>query len=314
MEPPPSYTLLGGVWSDTLGDGRSESGLKLPLVYTLPAMAGKNVRDLLRAQVSDGRFRMVDVDADSTPGLKGGHKRAEKQTAAKQDVLFELDERLYAEHKRSLLVVLQGMDTSGKDGTVTHVVSNFNPQGVTITPFKQPTPEEKRHGFLWRIRKRLPAPGFIGIFNRSHYEDVLIARVHNLAPPRVINRRYAQINAFEKDLVRSGTAVVKICLHVSYEEQRKRLMARLKDPDKRWKFSEHDIDERAYWDDYMSSYGLAVTTCSTPWAPWYVVPANDKVYRNWAVTMLLVETLQEMDPKYPQPKLDIPRLMKRLRA
>ncbi len=277
-------------------------------------MAGKNIRELLRAQVSDGRFRMVDVDADSTPGLKGGNRRAEKQIAARQDVLFELHERLYAEHKRSLLVVLQGMDTSGKDGTVTHVVRNFNPQGVLITPFKQPTPEEKRHGFLWRIRKRLPPPGFIGIFNRSQYEDVLIARVHNLAPAQIINRRYEEINAFEKALVRSGTAVVKICLDISYAEQRKRLMARLKDPDKHWKFSEHDIDERAYWDDYMSAYGLAVTKCSTAWAPWYVVPANDKVYRNWAVTMLLVETLQEMDPKYPQPKLNIPRLMKRLQG
>ncbi len=277
-------------------------------------MAGKNIRELLRAQVSDGRFRMVDVDADSTPGLKGGNRRAEKQIAARQDVLFELHERLYAEHKRSLLVVLQGMDTSGKDGTVTHVVRNFNPQGVLITPFKQPTPEEKRHGFLWRIRKRLPPPGFIGIFNRSHYEDVLIARVHNLATPQVINRRYGEINAFEKELVKSGTAVVKICLHITYAEQRKRLTARLKDPDKRWKFSEHDIDERAYWDDYMSAYSVAVTNCSTQWAPWYVVPADDKVYRNWAVTMILVEALQEMGLKYPQPKLDIPRLMKRLRA
>jgi PPK2 family polyphosphate:nucleotide phosphotransferase len=277
-------------------------------------VAGKKIRELLRANPQDGRFRMADVDADSTPGLKGGHGRAAKQIAARADVLFELHERLYAEHKRSLLVVLQGMDTSGKDGTVTHVVRNFNPQGVLISTFKQPTPEEKRHGFLWRIRKRLPEAGFIGIFNRSHYEDVLIARVHHLAPQAVIERRYRAINQLEADLVRSGTAIVKICLHISYAEQRKRLMARLEDPDKRWKFSEHDIDERAYWDDYMSAYSLAVTNCSTPSAPWYVVPADDKVYRNWAVTMILVETLQEMDPKYPQPKLNIPRLMKRLQA
>jgi PPK2 family polyphosphate:nucleotide phosphotransferase len=277
-------------------------------------VAGKKIRELLRANPQDGRFRMADVDADSTPGLKGGHGRAAKQIAARADVLFELHERLYAEHKRSLLVVLQGMDTSGKDGTVTHVVRNFNPQGVLISTFKQPTPDEKRHGFLWRIRKRLPEAGFIGIFNRSHYEDVLIARVHHLAPQAVIERRYRAINQLEADLVRSGTAIVKICLHISYAEQRKRLMARLEDPDKRWKFSEHDIDERAYWDDYMSAYSLAVTNCSTPSAPWYVVPADDKVYRNWAVTMILVETLQEMDPKYPQPKLNIPRLMKRLQA
>ena len=277
-------------------------------------MAAKDVRDLLRAQISDGRFRMADVDPRSRPGLKGGNKKAQREIDKRQGDLLELHQRLYAERKRSLLVVLQGMDTSGKDGTVTHVVSNFNPQGVLITPFKQPTPEEKRHGFLWRIRKRLPVPGQIGIFNRSHYEDVLIARVHNLAKESVIDRRYGQINAFEKQLVRDGTTVVKLCLHISYAEQRKRLMDRLRDPDKHWKFSEHDIDERAYWDDYMSAYGLAVTRCSTKWAPWYVIPADDKVYRNWAVTKILLETLRQMDPQYPRPKLDVPRLMKRLRA
>jgi PPK2 family polyphosphate:nucleotide phosphotransferase len=257
---------------------------------------------------------MADVDPDSTPGLRGGHKKAERDISRHQDDLFQLHERLYAEHKRSLLVVLQGMDTSGKDGTVTHVVRNFNPQGVLITAFKQPTPEEKRHGFLWRIRKRLPVPGYIGIFNRSHYEDVLIARVHDLAKPAVIARRYRQINDFEKQLVRGGTTVVKLCLHISYGEQRKRLMDRLRNPDKHWKFSEPDIDERGFWDDYMSAYGLAVTRCSTQWAPWYLVPANDKVYRNWAVTKILLETLRQMDPQYPRPKLDIPRLMKRLQA
>jgi PPK2 family polyphosphate:nucleotide phosphotransferase len=274
----------------------------------------KEVRDHLRAQVQDGRFRMIDIDPDSTPGLKGGKRRALTDITKNQDDLFQLHERLYAEHKRSLLVVLQGMDTSGKDGTVTHVVRNFNPQGVLITPFKAPTPEEKRHGFLWRIRRRLPAAGEIGIFNRSHYEDVLIARVHSLAPPAVIERRYSQINDFERALTRSGTAIVKLCLHISYAEQRKRLMDRLKNPDKHWKFSEHDIEERAYWDDYMAAYGLAVTRCSTQWAPWYVIPADDKVYRDWAVTKILLETLTEMDPRYPQPRLDIPRLMKRLRA
>jgi PPK2 family polyphosphate:nucleotide phosphotransferase len=277
-------------------------------------VAANGVGDLLRARIIDGRFRMADVDPDSTPGLKGGHKKAERDMAKHQGELFELHERLYAEHKRSLLVVLQGMDTSGKDGTVTHVVRNFNPQGVLITAFKQPTPEEKRHGFLWRIRKRLPAPADIGIFNRSHYEDVLIARVHNLAKPAVIERRYGQINDFEKQLVRTGTTVVKLCLHISYAEQRRRLMDRLRNPDKHWKFSEHDIDERAFWDDYMSAYGVAITRCSTQWAPWYVVPADDKVYRDWAVTKILLETLRRMDPEYPRPKLDIPRLMKRLRA
>ena len=276
-------------------------------------MAKPRVSDLLRAQVKDGRFRMADIEPDSTPGLKST-KRALRDIKQSQEVLFELHERLYAERKRSLLVVLQGMDTSGKDGTVTHVMRNFNPQGVLITPFKAPTPAERRHGFLWRIRRRLPDPGLIGIFNRSQYEDVLIARVHNLAPPAIIDRRYTLINEFEKQLVRRGTRVVKLCLHISYAEQRRRLIDRLKEPDRRWKFSEHDIDERAYWDDYMSAYGLAVTRCSTPVAPWYIIPANDKVYRNWAVSMVLVETLQEMNPRYPQPKLNIPRLMKRLQA
>ncbi len=277
-------------------------------------MAKKDVRALLAAAPHDGRFRMVDVDPDSTPGLRGGKRRALADIQAGESVLFDLHERLYAEHKRSLLVVLQAMDTGGKDGTITHVMRNLNPQGVLITAFKVPTPEERRHGFLWRIRRRLPPPGDIGIFNRSHYEDVLVARVHSLAPPPVVERRYGQINAFEKELAASGTKVVKLCLHISYQEQRKRLLDRLKNPDKHWKFSEHDIDERAYWDDYMSAYGLAITRCSTPSAPWYVVPANDKLYRNWAVTMILVETLLEMNPRFPRPRLDVPRLMKRLQA
>ena len=274
----------------------------------------KDMRDLLRAQIHDGRFRMVDVDPDSTPGLKGGHTRALREIDKHQGDLFELHERLYAEHKRALLVVLQGMDTSGKDGTVTHVMRNFNPQGVLISSFKAPTPIERRHGFLWRIRKRLPGAGYIGIFNRSHYEDVLITRVHNFAKPQVIDRRYGQINDFEKALVRDKTTVVKLCLDISYAEQRTRLMDRLRNPDKHWKFSEHDIDERAYWDEYMSAYGLAVTRCSTQWAPWYIIPANDKIYRDWAITKILLETLRQMDPQYPRPKLDIPRLVKRLQA
>jgi PPK2 family polyphosphate:nucleotide phosphotransferase len=276
-------------------------------------VAKKEIRDLLRAQV-DGLFRMADVDPDSTPGLKGGTEKALREAKQHRDELFELHERLYAERKHALLVVLQGMDTAGKDGTVTHVVRDFNPQGVLITPFKAPTPEERRRGFLWRIRRRLPEHGFVGIFNRSHYEDVLIARVHNLAPRAVINRRYGEINKFESEVATSGTTIVKLCLHISYDEQRSRLMERLKDPNKRWKFNEQDIEERAYWDDYMSAYGLAVARCSTKEAPWYIIPANDKAYRDWAVTMILVETLREMDPRYPQPRLNIPRLMKRLEA
>jgi PPK2 family polyphosphate:nucleotide phosphotransferase len=276
-------------------------------------VAKKQIRELLRARPSDGRFRMADVDPDSTPGLKR-NKRTLADAPKHKAALFNLQERLFAEKKRALLIVLQGMDGSGKDGTITHVIGNLNPQGTAITAFKAPTPEEKRHGFLWRIRRRLPDPGMIGIFNRSHYEDVLIARVHNLAPPPGIERRYEIINRFEKELVRTGTRVVKLCLDISYQEQRNRFLDRLKDPNKRWKFSEHDIDERAYWDDYMSAYSIAITRCSTVWAPWYVIPADDKEYRNWAVARILIETLKEMNPQYPQPKLDIPRLIKRLQA
>jgi PPK2 family polyphosphate:nucleotide phosphotransferase len=273
----------------------------------------KQLRKLLQALPQDGRFRMADVDPASTPGLKSP-KRMRRDFKPDHATLFQLQERMFAEHKRALLLVLQGMDTSGKDGTISHVIGGLNPQGVWITPFKAPTPEERRHSFLWRIRKRLPEKGQVGIFNRSHYEDVLIARVHDLAKPAVIERRYDLINHFERDLVRGGTSVVKICLHISYAEQRRRLVDRLRDPDKNWKFNVNDVDERAYWDDYMSAYSLAITNCSTAAAPWYVVPANDKDYRNWAVTRILIETLQEMDPQYPHPKLDIPRLMKRLKA
>jgi PPK2 family polyphosphate:nucleotide phosphotransferase len=272
----------------------------------------KDIRDLLRAELLDGRFRMVDVDPDSTPGIKKP-KQARKEMAEAHGRLFGLQERLFAENKRSILVVLQAMDTGGKDGTITHVIGDLNPQGVHITSFKQPTPEERRHGFLWRIRRSLPEPGAVGIFNRSHYEDVLIARVHALADPKVIERRYQQINQFEKEVVKSGTTIIKFCLHISYDEQRTRLLDRLRDPDKHWKFHETDINERRYWDDYMSAYGIAITKCSTEWAPWYVIPANDKDYRNFAVAKIVRETLADMDPQYPKPKLNIPRLLKRLK-
>ena len=272
----------------------------------------KEIREVLRAQLRDGRFRMADIDPDSTPGLKK-RKKARKEMEAAHAELFNLQERLFAEHRRAVLIVLQSMDTGGKDGTITHVMGHLNPQGVHITTFKQPTPEEKRHNFLWRIRKALPEPGVIGIFNRSHYEDVLIARVHDLAKPPVIEQRYKQINAFEKELVRSGTKIIKFALHISYDEQRQRLLDRLNDPEKHWKFHATDLAERAYWDDYMSAFSIAITNCSTDWAPWYVIPADDKAYRDWAVSKIVSETLDEMNPKYPHPRLDIPRLKKRLK-
>ena len=273
----------------------------------------KSIRELLVAEIRDGRFRMGEVDPDSTPGFKH-RKQALKELPKQHTDLYGLQERLYAEHKRSILIVLQAMDTGGKDGTITHVIGGLNPQAVDITSFKAPTAEERRHGFLWRIRKHIPLPGSIGIFNRSHYEDVLIARVKSLVKPEVLERRYAQINRFEQELTKAGTKIIKLCLDISYDEQRRRLMERLADPDKHWKFSENDVNERAFWDDYQSAYSIAITNCSTKWAPWYVIPANDKDYRNWAVTQILVEELKDMDPQYPQPKLNIPRLTKRLKA
>ncbi|HEY7199140.1 MAG TPA: PPK2 family polyphosphate kinase [Candidatus Dormibacteraeota bacterium] len=268
-----------------------------------------SMRDLLRAPA--GRpFSLAEVDP-------GERHDVRKRTAAihLEDVtaeLQDLQERLWAEHRRAVLVVLQGMDTSGKDGTIEHVMGGLNPQGVRVQTFKAPTPEELRHDFLWRIRRVAPGPGLLGIFNRSHYEDVLIARVDRLVPDDVIEVRYAKINRFEAELAGRGVRLLKVMLHISFEEQRRRLVARLKDPDKRWKFEVGDIDKRAQWSDYQAAYDVALARCSTPDAPWYVVPADAKWYRNYAVSRLLLETLREMAPRYPRPRLNVPKLLRRL--
>jgi len=205
------------------------------------------------------------------------------------------------------VLLLQGMDTCGKDGTVKHVVGQVNPAGLRITSFKKPTEEELGHDFLWRIRRALPDPGFLGIFNRSQYEDVLIVRVHDLAPWQ---GRHEEINRFEAD---AGVTWVKCMLHISSDEQRERLLARLDDPRKRWKFNEGDLAERAHWDDYAAAYQDALERCDTDAAPWYVVPADRKWYRNWAVQQLLLETLRELDPRYPErADLDVPALERAL--
>jgi PPK2 family polyphosphate:nucleotide phosphotransferase len=254
---------------------------------------------------------LAEVDPRSTPGAKS-RSAAESRLARQQGRLRELQERLYAEHARSLLVVLQGMDTSGKDGTVKHVFAAVNPQGTTVTGFKAPTEQEGRHRFLWRIRRRLPGPGQIGIFNRSHYEDVIVVKIHGLVEPEEIERRYDEINRFERRLVEVGTTVLKLCLHISAEEQRRRLLARLDDDTKRWKFNPADLDDRDRWAAFQAAYEIALRRCSTDEAPWYVVPADRKWYRNVAVTEILVETLEDVDPRYPQPILDIPALRARL--
>ena len=273
-------------------------------------MGRGSLRD--RLCIASGADHVLEgIDPGSTPGV-GGKQEAKRKTAKLQLDLGELQERLYAEGTRSLLIVLQGMDTSGKDGTIKHALSALNPSGAKVTSFKQPTKEELAHDFLWRIRRALPGPGEVGIFNRSHYEDVGIVRVHSLVPEAVWAPRYDVINRFEEELARTGTQIVKVFLHISSEEQRRRLLARLDNPRKRWKFKEADIDERELWEDYQAAYDDAVARCSTEHAPWFVVPANRKWYRNWAVSRLLVETLRELDPRYPDPELDIAALRARL--
>lgn len=268
-----------------------------------------SLRDALRVPL--GPISPAGFDAAARP-------LAPKSSAMEHDlaVMADLQERLWAESTagggRRVLLVLQGMDTAGKGGVVTHAVGVFGPIGVEYTAFKKPTEEELEHDFLWRIRKRLPRPGIIGVFDRSHYEDVLVARVHALVPPEEIDARYDAINAFEQELVDGGTTVLKVFLHVSYDKQRERLLRRLARPDKHWKFNPADIDERARWDEYQAAYAMVLERCSTEAAPWYVVPADHKTYRNWAVAELLRETLAELDPEYPQPDLDVEQLRARL--
>jgi PPK2 family polyphosphate:nucleotide phosphotransferase len=248
---------------------------------------------------------------DYSPEYSGGYKRESeiKDKMAKiKKQMRALQELLYAERKHPLLIILQAMDTGGKDGTIKHVMSEVNPQGCCVTNFKVPSVEEAARDFLWRVHKAVPPKGIIGIFNRSHYEDVLIVRVHNLAPKDVWRARYDQINSFEKILVANGTVLLKFFLHISKEEQKKRLEARLCDPTKQWKFSEVDVRERAYWDDYMTAYEDAINKCSTEWAPWHIIPANKKWYRDFLVGEFIVETLKRLDMKYPQLKIDPARV------
>jgi len=223
-------------------------------------------------------------------------------TESLEDELYELQSRLYAEGRQSLLVVLQAMDAGGKDGTIKAVFRGLNPQGVVVTPFKVPTPIELAHDFLWRVHQRVPAKGQIGIFNRSHYEDVLVVRVNQLVPEKVWRARYNQINEFEQLLTESGTRVIKFFLHISKDEQKERLVDRLSSPDEQWKFSTGDLPVRERWDDYMKAYEDVFEQCSTDRAPWYVIPANRKWQRNYFVTRILIETLKDMNPQYPDPE------------
>jgi PPK2 family polyphosphate:nucleotide phosphotransferase len=229
-------------------------------------------------------------------------EEVEKPFHRLRDDLIALQYDLYAEGKRKLLVVLQAMDAGGKDGTIRSVFKGVNPQGVQVASFKSPTDYERAHDFLWRVHERVPAAGMIGVFNRSHYEDVLIARVDQLVPSQVWKQRYDQINDFERLLAQTGTTVLKFYLHISLDEQKKRLDKRLADPRKRWKYSAEDLEKRAKWDDYMQAYEDAIERCSTEHAPWYIIPADNKRYRNLAVTTILVEALRKMEMKLPDGK------------
>jgi PPK2 family polyphosphate:nucleotide phosphotransferase len=256
-----------------------------------------------RFRVRPGRrVRLADFDPDDTAGL---HKR-DVRDRLQENVqrLAEWQLRLHAENRRAVLLILQGMDTSGKDGTITHVMSGLNPSACRVTAFKEPTALELRHDFLWRIHQAVPARGEIGIFNRSHYEDVLIVRVHQLVPRKVWSRRYDQINEFEHILTGNDVTVLKFFLHISKREQLERLRARLDDRTKLWKISPADFAERRYWNDYVAAYEDALSRCNTAAAPWFVVPANRKWVRNLVVSQVLLETLQRLKPQFPKPTID----------
>jgi PPK2 family polyphosphate:nucleotide phosphotransferase len=257
------------------------------------------VKEINKCRVKPGhRANWDDVDPDD----KGPFDQKEDALEETEEFIRKLDdlqERLYAERKRSLLIILQGIDAGGKDGTIRHVMKGINPQGCRVTSFKVPTPEEREHDFLWRVHPHVPAKGFIGIFNRSHYEDVLVVRVHRLISDQEAVDRFREINHFERLLVKDSTTVLKFCLVISKDEQRRRLQARLDNPHKRWKFNPSDLKERRYWNRYVEAYADAISATSTKHAPWYLIPGNHEWYRNYLVAKIIAATLKQMDPQYP---------------
>ena len=241
-------------------------------------------------------------DPNDTGDFKGGKQEGLAEVAKLNSKLDELQELLYAEHKHRVLIVLQAMDTGGKDGVIRHVFEGVNPQGVRVAAFKVPNEEELDRDYLWRVHKVVPGKGEMVIFNRSHYEDVLVVRVHNIVPPEVWRKRYDQINAFERHLAENGTTILKFFLHIDIDEQKERLQARLDDPTKRWKFRLGDLAERKLWSEYMKAYEEALSKTSSDYAPWYIVPANHKWYRDLVISSMLVDTLKNLDMKYPEPE------------
>jgi PPK2 family polyphosphate:nucleotide phosphotransferase len=245
------------------------------------------------------RASLDGVDPDDASLVKD-KDHATARLSALQLRLGELQELLFAAHDTNVLIVLQGMDTSGKDGVIRHVVASFNPQGTRVESFRQPTDEELDHDFLWRIHRKVPARGEVAVFNRSHYEDVLVVRVHDLVPKPIWKQRYRQINEFERILTDNGTLILKFFLHISKDEQRKRLQKRLKDPAKRWKFKKGDLKERNLWNEYQRAYDDALSKTSTEWAPWHIVPANHKWYRDYVIGTIMVDALERLHLKYPK--------------
>src|SRR5215210_2842749 len=263
--------------------------------------------DFARYRVEPGeQFSLAEHDPADTNGMSGGED-VEGEYEEIGERIADLQERLYAEEERSLLVVLQGIDAAGKDGTVKHVLRGTNPAGVRVYSFKEPSNDELAHDFLWRYHQSTPANGMIHVFNRSHYEDVLVVRVKDLAPEELWRSRYDSINDFERMLVREGTTILKFFLHISKGEQLEKFEERLSREDKHWKWSANDMKERERWDNYQRAYEHALNATSTPWAPWYVVPANYRWYRNYVIARVLAGTLQAMDPRFPEPPEDVKR-------
>ena len=258
-----------------------------------------------RYRVAPGNsVKLSEWDPNDKSAFPGEKKEGRERLQELNDNLEELQELLFAEHKHKLLIVLQAMDTGGKDGTIRHVFEGVNPQGVRVASFKKPTEEELDHDYLWRVHEQVPGKGEIVIFNRSHYEDVLVVRVHSLVPQEVWSRRYDHINQFERMLVDEGTTILKFYLNIDLIEQKERFQARLDEPHKRWKFNPRDLEERKLWPHYMEAYEEVLERTSTPWAPWYVVPANRKWYRNLVIGTVIIDTLMGLDMRYPEPEFD----------
>ncbi len=270
------------------------------------------LREVLQARPVDGAVNLAGYSTTDTPFVESKSDAKDYVDGKMQDDLFDRHELIYAEEERSILLVLQGLDCSGKNGTIKHVVIAMNPAGVRTASFKEPTKEELDHHFLWRYRNELPRPGQLGVFDRSHYEDVLVPQALGTLDEDEIAERVKEINAFEEELVKGGTTILKCLLHISFDEQRERFLRRLRRDDKRWKFAESDLETRKSWNEFQAAYSNIVGRTSTDHAPWFVIPADHKWYRNWVIGQLVIATIDEMAPTYPQPSFDLEDLRNRL--